>query len=143
MRLFFFFIFTGCVFGVSVAQQVVMPKSDAFYRKNPAWIQLMESENPNFFVVEKAFELYWENREKPLEEHDVIGEAKENEKMEKHYIKRLFKKNTPSEKEMFFEVKRYKQWHMLVQPYVQDDGSILSRDEQLEIWRKEQARPKL
>ena len=143
MRRLLFFIFSFLLVSSALAQEIVLPKNDNYYRKNPVWIQLMVDENVNFFEIEKAFELYWENREKPLEEHDVIGEAKENDKMEKRYIKRLFKKTTLTDKELAFEVKRYNQWKMLVLPYVQNDGSILTKDQQLEIWRKEQLRPKL
>ena len=127
----------------ALAQEITLPKADSFYKKNPVWIQMMEADNVNFFQVEKAFELFWENRAAPLEEHDVIGEAEALEKKEKNYIKRLFKRNTLTDKELAFAVKRYKQWHFLVFPYVQNDGTVLTRDEQLEIWRKEKMRPKL
>ena len=38
-------------------------RSDEEYRQYPYWVEMMQDPEANFFETQKAFELYWENRE--------------------------------------------------------------------------------
>lgn len=130
--LLLFLLLLGTAGKVS-AQDANYPKNPN-YRKHAYWIQMMDDPNVNFFVAEKAFETYWEDRGEPEKER---GEG-EHEKEKHSVIKRIFVSDEKLEYENMqyaSEYKRFKQWRMDVLPFVQPDGSILSPEEQLEIWK--------
>ncbi|MEZ5196571.1 MAG: hypothetical protein R2764_09265 [Bacteroidales bacterium] len=54
-------VFTTMVFG-QVNQRLQF--TDEELRNNLHWIELMQQENPNFFEVKRAYDLYFENHEK-------------------------------------------------------------------------------
>lgn len=122
------------------AQEVNMPKPDNYYRKHAAWITMMEDTAANYFVTMKAFELYWENHERPLEKDEVLKEEHRGEREQKHFVRNLFRKQQPEARELAEAYKRFEFWRMNAQPYVQPDGTILSKDEQLRIWQQERNR---
>ena len=107
--------------------------SEKDYKKNARWIQMMDDPNVNFYEAEKAFNIFWEDRGEPEKE-----QGEEHEK-ERHFsVKRIFVSEEKLEWENLqyaTEYKRYKQWRMDVLPFVQPDGSILSKEEQEEIWK--------
>ncbi|MDB5274030.1 MAG: hypothetical protein JWO58_2397 [Chitinophagaceae bacterium] len=107
------------------------------YSKNPAWIQMMDDPNANYFEAKKAFDQYWANREKP----EIEGEGGvEKEKEEKRsFVSKLFKsdaKEAAEKHEYAIEYKRFIRWKMEVEPFVQPDGSILTLEQQRIIWEK-------
>jgi len=115
--------------------QVLAQKEDKSpnYKKNAVWIQMMDDPNVNFFEAEKAFNTFWEGRGEPEKE-----QGEEHEEENHSIIKRIFISEEKLEWENLqyaTEYKRYKQWRMDVLPFVQDDGSILSKEEQDEIRR--------
>ena len=55
-------------------------KGSVDYTAYPYWVKMMDEPNPNFFEVERAFQLYFSKHELPEAEHDVIGEFNEREK---------------------------------------------------------------
>lgn len=114
--------------------QVFAQKEDKSpnYRKHAVWIQMMDDPNVNFYEAEKAFNTFWEKRGEPEKERG--GEEHEGEKHS--IVKRIFVSEEKLEWENLQyagEYKRYRQWRMDVLPFVQSDGSILSKEEQDEI----------
>ncbi|MDF2455167.1 MAG: hypothetical protein K0R51_1160 [Cytophagaceae bacterium] len=112
-------------------------KTKKYYTNNPVWTQMMKDPNVNFFEVNKAFEIYWEDREKPELEREG-GEEKEEEK-ERSLFSRLIKSDKKEEaerNEYAFAYKQYIKWRIEVEPFVQPDGRILSAEEQHEVWEK-------
>lgn len=113
------------------------PISENAFKQYPHWIQMMDDTSANYFETEKAFSLYWSIREKPKEEDEILGmsEANEKEKENKEgWLKRLFrKKRDIDETEMAFALKRYKHWHFMMEPWVQEDGRILYPSERKAI----------
>ena len=110
------------------AQQAHYSEKD--YARNPVWIQMIEDEHINYFEAEKAYKIYWQHHDSPGSEHDVIGEHAQREKIPS---KRQQKKIRQDDN-MRMEVKKYQRWHERVLPYVQKDGTNLSKQEQLDIW---------
>jgi hypothetical protein len=111
-------------------------KTQKYYSNNPVWIQMMKSQDVNFFEVNAAFEQYWANREKPELENEEAGEHKEKERS---LVSKLFKseKEEQAERnEYAFAYKQYLKWRIEVEPFVQPDGRILSAEEQHEVWEK-------
>jgi len=98
---------------------------------------MMEDTTANYFETERAFHLYWSVREKPKEEDEILGMsgADEEEKNNKEgWLKRLFKKRRGfDETEMAFALKKYKHWHFMMEPWVQEDGNILFPSERKKI----------
>jgi hypothetical protein len=124
------------LFSVSATAQNLDKKTQKYYTNNPAWIQMMKSENVNFFEVNAAFELYWANREKPELENE---EGEEHKEEERSLVSKLFKseKEEQAERnEYAFAYKQYLKWRIEVKPFVQPDGRILSEEEQREVWEK-------
>ena len=111
------------------------------YSNVPAWINMMNDPSVNFYVATEAFEKYWAKRIEPEEESELITEGKIT-KAEADSMKRVRSTWTQSQlndyMEMKYQFKRFKDWKRSNFPYVQSDGRILSEQERLEIWQKQQ-----
>jgi hypothetical protein len=112
------------------------------YAKEPVWVDMMEDPSVNYFEADKAFKTFWKDRKAPVE-NDIIIDGKE---MKEHNEDRsrlgqiLHAEEDKEEKELEeyrFEHKKFKHWQMMVEPYVQEDGRILSNEEILEIWKQQ------
>ena len=120
------------------------------YKNNPVWIKMMDDPYVNYYEAIKAFEMYWQGREKPADEEEEMAEGKDNFKEMEREIKKEKKKDSKivltdeelkkknDEQEMRYQLKRFKQWKREVKPFVQEDGHILSDEERMEIWKKQQ-----
>ncbi len=110
------------------------------YSKKPYWIDMMKDPDVNYFEAIKAYNEFWAKREKPSEEDEIIGQDKSIENKGKLFSK-LFKSKEQREKEeakkYTLDVKKFEHWKMKVKPYVQEDGRILSADEQLKLWQQQ------
>lgn len=109
------------------------------YEAYPYWIDMIDNPNANMFEANKAYELYWKQRIKPLdEEEELFDEMSETEKVQFEVLKKHLSTMTPSQRQEFdrikYHVKRFKQWRRDMKPYVQEDGSILSPEERIKIW---------
>ncbi len=104
------------------------------YARKPVWIQMIEDTTANYYEVEKAYNIYWDHHEPPEEEHDVIGEKKEREKIPSVRKQRKIER----EGEMRMAVRKYMRWRERMLPYVQPDGRILTPSERLAIWQAQQ-----
>ena len=117
--------------------------SDKYLAKNPVWIEMQKDPNVNYFQAKKAFELFWKDKDKPVEEDEILGKKHEEEKRKKGFVYRLFHQKEETAQKYAFEYKKFKQWLFTVEPYVQADGRILSKEEQLKIWEQEKKRKQL
>lgn len=110
------------------------------YSKYPYWIDMMNDPNANYFETVKAYEDFWANRKKPAEEDDIIGQDK-SASQKQNFLQRFFKSKEEREEEEVrkykLDVKKFKHWQLKVKPYVQEDGRILSADEQLKLWQEQ------
>ena len=117
---------------------------NAGYEKNPAWIYMMSDTLTNYFEATKAFEAYWKIRPKPVEEEDIIGhtEIKKNERQ--NWLQKIFvskREQRSRESELYsFQYKKFKNWQRAMQPYVQDDGSILTPSQRIALWKAQQSK---
>ena len=115
------------------------------WSKNPVWIEMMDNPNANYFETVAAFEAFWKNRELPEEENKILGASREDREhvetpAEHRKRKRAEKKMDKEEKEAAvlrhkyaFAVKKYHHWKLVVDPYIQPDGRILTKEEQLKL----------
>ena len=89
---------------------------------------MMDSPNVNYYAAVRAFDLYWENREKPTEPdgegQDIFTPNKGNETHPMEYI---------------YEYKRFLDWKQRNKNLVKPDGTIMSGDEIIEQWKKSQS----
>lgn len=113
-------------------------KQSLNYKKHPYWIEMMKDTGANYFETVKAFDEFWSIRKKPLEEDDVIGQDKTADEKQ-NLLRRFFKSKEEREEEEIrkykMDVKAFNHWQLKVKPYVQEDGRILSADEQLKLWQ--------
>lgn len=125
--------------GSAFAQKRTLTDSD--YRQYPHWIAMVDDTTANSFEAEKAFTLFWEKRIMPLEEKDILGVP--NEKERKTFLEKLFKSRAEKQREesekYAFDVKKFRHWQLLMKPYVQDDGRILTPSERLQTWEQHKA----
>jgi hypothetical protein len=109
------------------------------YSRHPYWIEMMNAEHPNYFETVKAYDEFWAHHKKPQEEDQVIGQEKSSER--ESFLQRFFKSKEEREEEEMekyrLDVKKFEHWKLKVQPYVQEDGRILTADEQLKLWQEQ------
>jgi hypothetical protein len=111
------------------------------YKKHPYWIDMIKEPNVNYFEAIKAYETFWDGKHKPLEENELIGQTKGTASKEEKMESRKEMRERKREKEMYkkygLECKKFEHWKMQVKPYVQSDGTIISKEEQLKMWEAE------
>jgi hypothetical protein len=94
----------------------------------PYWIGMIDSPNVNYYQAVRAFELFWQNRERPVEED---GEGKD-----------IFNKDAKEKNQnavnYAYEYKRFLNWQQRNKNLVMPDGKILSPDQIIEQWNKQQ-----
>jgi hypothetical protein len=118
-------------------------------KKNPVWIEMINDEHVNYFEALKAFELYFATHRFPVMEEEEMGKnekLKERiEKSEAKYKKKKRKikadpdaaqKEKHEEAKLAFEVKKFNHWEMQTRPYAKNDGSIMSAEERMKIWKE-------
>ena len=111
------------------------------YKKEPAWIKMMEDPNVDYNEAVKAFDIYWSDKIEPEEEQELITEGK----VTQHQLdsaREVRSKWTQAQRneymEMKYQFKRFKNWKRINWPYVQSDGRILSEQERIEIYQQQQ-----
>jgi hypothetical protein len=102
---------------------------DKSYQKFPYWIQMMEDPKCNYFEAIKAFDLFWKNRKRPLEEKEVLGKIAEESITDDKALSRRLKKLPAESRNLTFQYKKFVHWAEMIKPYVQEDGSILTEQE--------------
>lgn len=110
------------------------------YRKEPAWIQMMDDPKANFFETVKAFRVYYKERPLPKEPNEIEGEddfekqvglEEENgKKKSKRELEREARRVDPKDIVYAAEVRAFRSWYFSVKPWVRADGSIISKEEQ-------------
>ena len=142
-------IFLSCVnfFVVSALSQTHYSKREM--KKNPVWIGMIKDERSNYFEALKAFELYFTTHKFPVMEEEEMGK---NEKLKERIVKSEAKfkkkkhrvaedrnaaqKEKHEETKLAFEVKRFNHWEMQTRPYVKEDGSIMTAEERMKVWKE-------
>ena len=111
--------------------------SDNYLRTHPVWIQMMDNKNVNYYDAQKAFELFWEGRELPVEEHELLN-ADNKEKEKKNFISKKRKNKGQAAIDYAFEYKRFKNWLIKNESLIKNDGTLLKPDERIEQWKAQQ-----
>lgn len=129
------------VLGLTDATAQLNKASKAETTELPVWIKMMDDSMTNYFEAEKAFEKYWSVRPIPIEEDEIIGHTELKKEERSTWLQRVFsakKERMKEDSERYsFEYKKFKNWERAVLPYVQDDGSILTPYQRIEIWKNE------
>jgi hypothetical protein len=138
-----------CVNFTSLSQMSEKKYKPRQFRKEPIWIEMMNDPNANYYLTIKAFREYWEDRilpEEPFENSELdtfereVGLEK-NEKSEEHrkrdFVRKenkIKRKGKPDETLLYAsQVRAFKGWMKAVKPWVLEDGSILTLEEQQKI----------
>lgn len=124
-------------------EKTAQHQDDKDYIKNPEWIKMIDNPSVNYYDALNAYESYWKVRIKPEREEELINEyATRKEKREHRRNEKQLAKMTPAERAIYdnivYQCKRFETWQREVQPYVQNDGRILSQQERVDIWNKQQ-----
>ena len=144
LKLFFCFMLLLSLNAIKAQETKYNPKE---YSNQPMWIEMMDDSSVNYYEALKAYEQYWQNLIRPQEEEDAINEhgSRKAEREREKFEKKLAKM-TPAERTVFdrmkYECKRFDNWKREVKKFVQEDGHILSYDQKLEIWNRQQVEMK-
>lgn len=90
---------------------------------------MMEDPKCNYFEAIKAFDLFWKNRKRPLEEKEVLGKIAEESITDDKALSRRLKKLPAESRNLTFQYKKFMYWAEMIKPYVQEDGSILTEEQ--------------
>lgn len=126
-----------CLMVIQVKSQTY---SKRYCRKHPVWIDMIKKPDVNYFEAIRAYDLFWEKHPKPKEEYDILGQEKGQDENKDTRDAGERTRESRKEKEMYrkygLEVKKFEHWKRQVLPYVQSDGRILSKEEQLKLWEE-------
>jgi hypothetical protein len=113
-------------------------QSKRYYRNHPVWIAMMDDSTTNYFVAVKAFDLFWQDKERPLEEDELIDKdnAEAHRANEKNDHEHLAWKNDEEHMQMSFYYKRFMDWKLEAEAFVQPNGHILTLYERRVMWEK-------
>lgn len=115
--------------------------ANAQQQELPSWVAMIDNSNVNYFVALKTFNDYWKGKIKPIEEMDIKDmEAltAEEKATRKNYFANLTQPQRAEFDILQYHYKRFKQWKKEILQYVQEDGRILSLEERMAIWEKQQ-----
>ena len=100
------------------------------YAKNPAWIKMIDVEGVNYREVLYAYKVYWQHHAFPEEEGDrYIGKGNIlKEKRSKKELRELKKSEL-----MRFQVKKFEHWKIKNEPFVKENGNIMTAAERLKF----------
>jgi len=107
--------------------------TDADYGRKPYWIQMMDQETVNFNEALRAFEIYWQNHDMPEEEGDRYIERRP-------VVKRLTKKEYKAIREgdeMRFQIKRFRHWIIINEPFVKENGFTMTAEERIRLYNQQ------
>lgn len=107
----------------------------------PDWVLMIDNPATNYFDAIRSFDRYWADREKPFDPEEEENERQVEQERDEHAIENAAM--SPAEREhkllIAYHYKRFKNWIREIKPYVQEDGRILSMDERMNIWYRQQA----
>lgn len=130
-------LFLSSIYLGAQNNQPVTDSIKRLYRTTPVWKDMIADTNANYFEVQKAFELFWERKELPEEEDEIIGEKR---KLKNNLINRTFNARELQAQQLrealAFDYKRYRWWLIRMEPFVKEDGSIMTPTEQLQLWKR-------
>lgn len=132
------FMLLALLFCIQALAQEKSTEKD--YAKNPLWIAMIDNPNTNYFEALKAYEIYFKANKMPEEPEELAHEkTKKGTQREVPPSRNLTKEELAqkeAEQELALQVKRFKRWKREVLPFVQEDGRILSADEQIKVWEE-------
>ncbi|MBL7773975.1 MAG: hypothetical protein JNM95_14015 [Chitinophagaceae bacterium] len=104
----------------------------------PDWVYMIDNSEVNYYEAIKAFDFFWKDRVKPVEEMDE-GEEAEKEKLAlANYLKTLTVAERNYWDQLQYHYKRFKRWKKDSLPFVQPSGLILTHEQRAAIWYKQQ-----
>jgi hypothetical protein len=112
-------------------------QKNANWREEAVWIKMIDDPNVNYYEAIKAYNEYWKTHKKPVEQEDDKAELdKSGEKPTARPVPTREEKIY--EDEMTYQIKRFETWVREEKPFVQENGRILTQQERIEIWKKQQ-----
>lgn len=104
----------------------------------PDWVAMIDNPNTNYYTAIAAFDTYWKDKVKPTEEMETGDEAEEEKHELENYLSTLSTTERNEWDRLQYHYKRFLRWKGDVFPFVQSDGRILTEEERLQIWQKQQ-----
>lgn len=106
-------------------------KKNEKYYVFPHWIYMVDSCKTNYYEALKAFDLYFSKHKLPYFDSKKVLNI-----VELDSLNRVYKLKYNSKDALIFQIRRFYRWKKDIFNFVQDDGSILTIDEQIKLWNK-------
>ena len=106
------------------------------YRDEPHWINMMNDPNVNYFEAVKAFETFWKDKPVPMEEEEWEVAGMNKRKFFSNISFRSKENRKEEESKYIVEYRQFKMWQESMQAYLRPDGTLLSMEERLALWKK-------
>ncbi|HNB80667.1 MAG TPA: hypothetical protein PLP34_00755 [Chitinophagaceae bacterium] len=107
----------------------------------PHWVTYIDRTDINYYTALAEFDAWWKGKARPEldreEEHMSREERQEAEQAERARKKMSTEERTYDDL-LLYHYKRFMNWKQEVRIFVQEDGHILSMDERLDLWKKQQ-----
>lgn len=131
------------IFSIVICISLFSFSSLSAQQKNlPSWVAMIDNPNVNYFEALKTFNEFWKGKIKPIEEMDIKDMEQltaEEKEIRKNYFKNLSQQERIEFDVLQYHYKRFKQWKKEVLQFVQEDGRILTMEERISIWEKQQS----
>jgi hypothetical protein len=106
------------------------------YKDEPHWIAMMNDPNVNYFEAVKAFETFWKNKPVPMEEEEWEVAGMNKRKFFSNISFRSKENRKEEESKYIVEYRQFKMWQESMQAYLRPDGTLLSMEERLALWKR-------
>ncbi len=133
----------------SCAQQKAYWTAKIDYWTTPYWAKALDKPNANYYKACKKFDKYWakhfpSNLTEEEYEYKTEGQKTEQEiessiKDPRPFYMKLFQsKERAIEKSSQLHVKRkrFEKWRLECQPYIKEDGHIMTPEERVAVWNQ-------
>lgn len=112
-------------------------QSERDMRKNPLWIEMIQDSNVNYFQAQKAYELFWQNHEKPEEEERMMGAGKDEVS---EHLGKLSRREMKAQRLLDYyryHCKRFEHWLEENAQFVREDGTLIGISERQLLFEKQ------
>ena len=104
-------------------------------KDKPQWVKLLHENKYYFKTIEKV-EKYWAHHYKPMElEEDKPQQIKDP----RRWITKIFQSQETAKSnsnDLQIDYKYFKRWKFEMEPFVKNDGTIMTEDERIAAWEQ-------
>ncbi|MCO4294058.1 hypothetical protein NF867_14420 [Solitalea sp. MAHUQ-68] len=123
---------------LGIAQISFAQKNKGKNKEVPVWVRMMDEPGVNYNQAIAEFEKFWAGRQRPEVENELF-ESAGNEERERE-LERKQKRLSKNDPAVIYasEYKQFIQWQIDMAGLVKPDGTVMTMEERLGEWKKDQ-----